>query len=128
MGDVGALFIGFVLAACGVLGEKTGLPLWVFSAILAVYLFDVVYTLVRRFLHGENVFEAHRKHLYQRLDKLGWSHRKIDAVTVGITLVMSLGAHLYLKGSTSAGYVFALGGGVLVLGTVWIETQDSEFA
>ena len=128
MGDVGALFIGFVLAACGVLGAQAGLSLWVFSAMLAVYFFDVSYTLVRRFLHGENVFEAHRKHLYQRLDKLGWSHRKIDVVAACISLVMGLGAHLYLKGSTSAGYVFALGGGVLVFGAVWIETQDSEFA
>ncbi|MEX1014738.1 MAG: hypothetical protein WDZ80_06275, partial [Candidatus Paceibacterota bacterium] len=27
---------------------------------------------------GENIFEAHRSHLYQRLNIIGWSHNKIS--------------------------------------------------
>ena len=30
MGDVGSLFIGFTIAAFGVLGARAGLPLWFF--------------------------------------------------------------------------------------------------
>ena len=77
MGGVGSLFIGFTIAAFGVLGARVGLPLWVFLSVLAFYFFDVCYTLTRRLLRGENVLEAHHKHLYQRLGRLGWSHGRI---------------------------------------------------
>ena len=39
------------------------------------FIFDTIFTLIRRFSRGENVFKAHRSHLYQRLVIAGWSHR-----------------------------------------------------
>ncbi len=41
------------------------------------FLYDVVYTLIRRLAHGKPVWRAHHEHLYQRLIDLGWSHRKV---------------------------------------------------
>ena len=126
MGDVGALFIGFSIAACGILGARAGLPLWVFGALMAVYLFDVGYTLIRRSLRGENVLQAHRKHLYQRLDKLGWSHWSINAVAICITTLMGLGAYWHMDEGSGLGY-FIPGGIALLVGAVWIEARDLEF-
>lgn len=127
MGDVGSLFIGFTIAAFGVLGARAGLPLWVFSSVLAFYFFDVCYTLTRRLLRGENVIEAHRKHLYQRLGRLGWSHGRINAVTCCITSIFGLGAYRHME--DEAGLLFfLLGGGLLIAGVVWIEMRDPEFA
>ena len=127
MGDVGALFIGFSVAACGILGAQAGLPLWCFGMVLAVYIFDVGYTLVRRGLRGENLTRAHRKHLYQRLDRMGWSHWRIDAVAVGITSLMGLGVYGYLIGLTASLGLCGLGGIALVAGAAWIEARDPDF-
>ena len=46
-------------------------------AVLAMwpFIFDASFTLARRLLRGENIFQAHRSHLYQRLVVAGWSHR-----------------------------------------------------
>lgn len=127
MGDVGALFIGFSIAACGILGAQAGIPLWCSVAVLAVYIFDVVYTIVRRGLRGENLTHAHRKHLYQRLDRIGWSHWRIDVVAVGITSLMGMGVYGYLAGLVVSLGLCGLGGIVLAAGAVWIETRDPDF-
>ena len=45
---------------------------------LSMYIYDVGYTLVRRSRRGENLFTAHRSHLYQRLlIATGWSHARL---------------------------------------------------
>ena len=70
-GDIGAMFVGFLLAVMALHGERIGLPIWAFALLLAPFLFDTAYTLIRRAINGENVLRAHRKHLYQRLGNLG---------------------------------------------------------
>jgi hypothetical protein len=35
---------------------------------------DATVTLIRRLLHHENVFEAHKTHYYQRLHRMGAGH------------------------------------------------------
>jgi UDP-N-acetylmuramyl pentapeptide phosphotransferase/UDP-N-acetylglucosamine-1-phosphate transferase len=127
LGDVGALFIGFFVAAFGVLGERAGLPLWVWIVILAVYLYDVNYTLIRRALRGENLLRAHRKHLYQRLHKLGWSHLRINAGAFCISSLMGVGTYGYLEGVAGVG-LMVLGGILLIATTAWVEMRDSDFA
>lgn len=76
LGDVGSAFLGFVFAALVfVAGQKLGgrIPL---AALLFVWPFgfDAAYTLVRRARRAENLFRAHRSHLYQRMVLAGWSH------------------------------------------------------
>jgi len=54
-------------------------PVLLYAGVLFVwpFIFDTVYTLGRRFIRGENIFEAHRSHLYQRLVIAGWSHESV---------------------------------------------------
>ena len=127
-GDVGAGFLGFTLAILGVLGERAGLPIWLYLTFLGYYLFDVSYTLLRRALKGENLLQAHRKHLYQRLNKLGWCHLKINLWICCLTLTMGLGAWIFLFVDEISGAALGLLGGGLVLGTtIWIEAKDRDF-
>lgn len=82
MGDAGSAFLGFVFAALPLLsGTENGsrsnfLP---FAGVLFVwmFLFDSVFTFVRRILKREKVWNAHREHLYQRLVISGLSHRTV---------------------------------------------------
>jgi Fuc2NAc and GlcNAc transferase len=81
MGDVGSTFLGFVFAVLAVQigtvwpagGIAIALSLWPF-------VFDTTLTLVRRLVRGENIFESHRSHLYQRLVIAGSSHAVVSAI------------------------------------------------
>ena len=77
MGDVGSAFCGFLIAVLPLGMPAADVPLIVPVAVLAMwpFIFDTLFTLLRRLRRGENVFQAHRSHLYQRLVIAGWSHR-----------------------------------------------------
>ncbi|WP_346086111.1 glycosyltransferase family 4 protein [Sphingobacterium ginsenosidimutans] len=65
-GDVGSVSIAYILLfALGSLILSTGNLIYILF--LAVYGVDAVWTIVRRLALKENIFEAHRSHLYQYL-------------------------------------------------------------
>ncbi|MCZ2392206.1 MAG: glycosyltransferase family 4 protein [Acidobacteria bacterium] len=82
MGDAGSAFLGFTFASIGLLapngsGIRTiGLPLACF--LVWPFLFDSLYTLVRRLLRREKVWHAHRSHIYQQLVRRGYSHATVS--------------------------------------------------
>jgi UDP-N-acetylmuramyl pentapeptide phosphotransferase/UDP-N-acetylglucosamine-1-phosphate transferase len=77
MGDAGSIPLGFIAGALGVTGWKHGLwPLWFPLLVFAPFVIDASVTLCRRLLRGEHVWQAHREHYYQRLVRMGWTHRK----------------------------------------------------
>ena len=98
MGDVGSAFLGFTLAAVALVADGARIPV---AAVLFVwpFVFDASYTFVRRLRRGENVFEAHRSHVYQRLVIAGWTHRGVSLVYAGLAAL-----------SASSGAAWALGG------------------
>jgi len=65
-GDVGSVSIAFILLFClGSLILYTNN--YIYILFLAVYGIDAVWTIIRRMSLRENIFEAHRSHLYQFL-------------------------------------------------------------
>lgn len=66
MGDAGSGFLGIVL---GVLSLQAAwiAPqlLWSWLILLGVFIVDATWTLFRRLLRGDKVYEAHRSHAYQ---------------------------------------------------------------
>lgn len=126
LGDVGGHLIGLVLVVLAVKGEGVGIPLWVGGAVLGAFLFDSIYTIVRRALRGENVTMAHRFHLYQRLARMGWSHGAINVAYAAHTVVLGGGAIGYVRG-WGWGVPLLLAAGVSIgIATVMIETRWSR--
>ena len=81
MGDSGSAFLGFVFAGLPLLVRTDGGIDRGFIAVIGIvlvwpFVFDSVFTLTRRLLRRERVWQAHREHLYQRLVVSGYSHRK----------------------------------------------------
>lgn len=77
LGDVGSSSLGLLAAGLSLWGASTGLfPLWVAWLIFSPFIVDASWTLLRRALQGERVWEAHRSHHYQRLVLAGWGHRR----------------------------------------------------
>ena len=81
MGDVGSAFLGYIFAVLPLLflylAPEQNKSLSCGVLLLWVFVFDSMFTLLRRALRRENVISAHRSHLYQRLVILGFSHRRV---------------------------------------------------
>lgn len=91
MGDVGSSTLGLFAGAFTLWGARDGVfPLWVGVLVFSPFVVDATVTLLRRFIRGEKVWEAHKTHYYQRLVQLGWGHRK----TVLVEYVLMLGCGL----------------------------------
>jgi UDP-N-acetylmuramyl pentapeptide phosphotransferase/UDP-N-acetylglucosamine-1-phosphate transferase len=101
MGDMGSQFIGFVLAATMLMkSEGYGGYVHTIPAIIVFVpiLFDTGLTIYRRARDGENVFAAHRSHLYQRLNIAGVGQRTVAALYWGATLFCAIIASWYRSG------------------------------
>lgn len=92
-GDVGSLSLGFILAYfVASLIIETGR--WEFILFLSVYGVDSVITIIHRLLKKENIFEAHRTHLYQFLaNEIGFPHRVVSLVYAFLQLVIIYGLY-----------------------------------
>lgn len=66
MGDAGSGFLGIVLGIISIqaAGASSQL-LWAWLILLGVFIVDATFTLIRRLVRGEKVYEAHRSHAYQ---------------------------------------------------------------
>lgn len=91
LGDVGSGPIGYMIAALALASENhQSVPLTAFAIIYGVFICDASVTLIRRFLRGRRITEAHRDHAYQRLTRAWGSHRPVTKWTAGVTLVLAL--------------------------------------
>lgn len=97
MGDVGSAFLGYTFAVLPLLAAPAHSHLPLAAAILLwPFLFDSGFTFLRRWRQGENVFAAHRSHLYQRLVLAGHSHRRVTLLYIAFALGAVLAAGIWL--------------------------------
>lgn len=78
MGDAGSLALGFALGALliyGVASESFSLAVALLTMML--FLTDSTLTLLVRVFKGEQWYNAHKQHLYQRLIAHGWAHSQV---------------------------------------------------
>jgi UDP-N-acetylmuramyl pentapeptide phosphotransferase/UDP-N-acetylglucosamine-1-phosphate transferase len=89
LGDVGSIPLGFLAAVLGMDGVRRDLwPLWFPLVAFSPFIVDASVTLLRRGLRGERVWQAHREHYYQRLVRMGWSHRHTALAEYGLMATM----------------------------------------
>lgn len=89
MGDIGSMGIAFwVVGLIGLLMMKTGEIKWILF--LAVYGVEVISTILERLKLKENIFEAHRRHLYQLLaNEKKISHLKVSTLYATVQLIVN---------------------------------------
>ncbi|OFS87261.1 glycosyl transferase [Oligella sp. HMSC05A10] len=88
MGDAGSGFLGFILAALSLHAAwlEPNL-LWSWIILLGVFIVDATYTLFRRLLRGEKVYEAHRSHAYQYASRHLKGHRPVTLAVLAINVL-----------------------------------------
>lgn len=91
-GDVGSVGIAFILVfALGALIISSG-RLW-YLIFLAIYGVDAILTICHRLMLHENIFEAHRKHVYQLMaNELKIPHTIVSTIYMMLQLAISAGA------------------------------------
>ena len=91
MGDVGSLVLGFLFAAFLLYGIGTGaFDYPVALMVMLLFLTDASLTLLMRVIRGEQWYNAHRQHLYQRLIAHGWTHGRVAMLYQAINLTLVL--------------------------------------
>lgn len=127
MGDSGALVLGFVIAAAGIVvtgqidpGAVTTrvsfpayLPMLLPLAVLVLPLLDMAMAVVRRVGSGHSPFHPDARHLHHRLLALGHSHRRAVAIMYLWTALFAFGAAALVRWSTTTVLVVT-GVGVVV--------------
>jgi len=91
MGDVGSGYLGYVIGVMTLASvHESGVTLWVWLVLGAVFFVDATLTLLRRLCRGERVYEAHRSHAYQWLARRWNSHRRVTLSVLTINLLWLL--------------------------------------
>lgn len=132
MGDSGAMFIGFLLAAAVTsasgkinmslygTGDLVALigPVIIAIAAVAVPTLDLILAVVRRVSQGKSPFSADRKHLHHRLLDIGHTHRRVALVLYLWAGTLSFTAVLFSVVPTT----WAIGSGVVLLCVAVVAT------
>ena len=118
LGDVGSVPIGFLLG--WFLMNLAFAGYWASALILSsYYLFDATYTLVKRGLKGQKVWQAHREHFYQKAVRCGKTHGAVSR-SVGlanlILIALSLTAVSYPAASLVSAFI------VVMLLIIWMRS------
>jgi UDP-GlcNAc:undecaprenyl-phosphate GlcNAc-1-phosphate transferase len=109
LGDSGALFIGFVLAALSVVGtQKATTAVAIVVPILAFGfpVVDTAITMARRVVSRKPVFQGDDEHIHHMLLARGWSQRRSVLVLYGVCAVFGLAALMFpATGSKLTGFM-----------------------
>jgi len=91
MGDAGSTLLGYTIAIITIYyANQEPSNLWICITLYGVFWFDATLTLLRRKLNGEKLSQAHKKHAYQRLTQVGWSHSRVTLYALGINGIIFL--------------------------------------
>ena len=94
MGDIGSTYLGSIYVYI-LLQSSNIIEFLSLIALGTPLVFDSIICLIRRFIKKQNIFEAHRSHLYQRLNKSGLSHQTVSKIYIGMSIFISI---CYLTG------------------------------
>jgi UDP-N-acetylmuramyl pentapeptide phosphotransferase/UDP-N-acetylglucosamine-1-phosphate transferase len=98
MGDVGATFLGYTFSFIALLLaiNKTE-NILIGIIILLPFLCDSGITFLKRMINKENIFRAHKSHLYQKLVISGWSHKKTSSLYVFNSILLGITVSLFYQ-------------------------------
>ena len=123
MGDVGSTYLGAVFAGL-ILQKPQPLQALLLLLVATPLLADAFICVLRRWHAGQQIFQAHRLHLYQRLHSAGWPHATVSFLYLLQTIFLAVGFFYALPLLNMLGGVFM----VLLLGFWLDQKQASSFS
>ncbi|MBQ8390815.1 MAG: undecaprenyl/decaprenyl-phosphate alpha-N-acetylglucosaminyl 1-phosphate transferase, partial [Oscillibacter sp.] len=101
MGDTGATFLGFILAAMSIQGLFKFYAVISFVVpflILGLPIFDTAFAFIRRIAHGQSPMHADRSHIHHRLIDMGLNQKQAVATLYVISAILGLSAVVLTTG------------------------------
>ncbi|HGA2317537.1 TPA: glycosyltransferase family 4 protein [Pseudomonas putida] len=87
MGDAGSGFLGIMLGGLSLhAASLDGELFWSWLILMGVFIVDATFTLLRRLLRGDKVYEAHRSHAYQYASRYFGRHLPVTLAVLAINL------------------------------------------
>ncbi|KAB0565141.1 glycosyl transferase [Pseudomonas palleroniana] len=87
MGDAGSGFLGITLGVLSIQAAWASSQLfWGWLILIGVFVVDATFTLIRRLVRGDKVYEAHRSHAYQFASRRFGRHLPVTLAVAGINL------------------------------------------
>ncbi len=120
MGDGGAYFMGFTLAALGIIGlvkSVTTVAVVLPFIILAVPIVDTSTVVIDRLSRGKSPFTADKRHLHHRLLQAGLSQRSI--VLFIYSLAFWVGSIAMTYAGLPGGKAYMIGASLLLVYSAW---------
>ncbi len=88
LGDAGSGFLGMLLGAMSLHAAWMDPKLfWAWAILLGVFVVDATFTLLHRLRRGEELYEAHRSHAYQRAARRFGRHLPVTLAVGAINLL-----------------------------------------
>jgi UDP-GlcNAc:undecaprenyl-phosphate GlcNAc-1-phosphate transferase len=100
MGDVGALFLGFVLSVVSIQGFFKVNALVSFIVpflVLGLPILDTLIAVFRRIAKGQHPFQADRKHFHHRLIDMGMNQKQSVMLLYAISALLGISAILFTE-------------------------------
>lgn len=109
MGDSGSGFLGITV---GVLSLQAAWVqpqlLWAWLILLGVFVIDATFTLLRRLIRGDKVYEPHRTHAYQCAARLYAGHKPVTLCVLLINMLWLLPISLCVTFGVLDGFIGVL--------------------
>jgi len=91
MGDAGSGFLGLQLALLSLHAMNVSpILLWGWIILMGCFIVDATFTLARRLVRGDKVYEAHRSHGYQYASRHFGQHRPVSLAIAAINVLWLL--------------------------------------
>ena len=117
LGDVGSVTLGYLIGWLLLAAAAEGA--WAAALLLPLYyLADATLTLFSRLRRREPVWQAHRKHYYQRAIRRGLSHNTVIGAVMALDALLVGAAVLSLTGDLGALFALVIGA-LSVIGVLW---------
>ncbi len=100
LGDVGAAFLGFLFATLAIIAarfDESRTSFLVMPLLLFNFIYDTSFTFLRRLINRERVYEAHRSHLYQLLNRSGYTHLEVVLIQYCMVFLQGIGALILVR-------------------------------
>ncbi|WP_173915584.1 glycosyltransferase family 4 protein [Halobacillus sp. Marseille-Q1614] len=113
MGDSGSLFLGYSMAVISMVGLFKNVTLFSFVIpiiVLAIPLFDTLFSIIRRFLNKQKIMMPDNKHIHYQILAAGFSHRTTVLIIYGFSALFGFLAILFslTSFSVSLGITFVM--------------------
>ena len=119
MGEIGSMFLGFMIAVVCLLGFKavTLTSLVVPMLILAIPILDTLFAILRRIIHHKPIYEADRQHLHHQLLNKKFSQKTTVLIIYAVSILFSSASVFYVLKDKKIGAIIYI---ILVLLITWV--------